>query len=35
VIGDPALHGSLYLTFDLAEEWIRLTGKPLYSRLGC
>jgi chorismate dehydratase len=30
VIGDPALEidRSRYLTFDLAEEWIRLTGKP-------
>ena len=30
VIGDPALQvdRSRYLTFDLAEEWIRLTGKP-------
>jgi chorismate dehydratase len=30
VIGDPALHidRSRYLTFDLAEEWNRLTGKP-------
>ena len=30
VIGDPALKidRSRYLTFDLAEEWIRLTGKP-------
>jgi chorismate dehydratase len=30
VIGDPALRvdRSRYLTYDLAEEWIRLTGKP-------
>jgi chorismate dehydratase len=30
VIGDPALRidRSQYLTYDLAEEWIRLTGKP-------
>jgi chorismate dehydratase len=30
VIGDPALRidRSRYLTFDLAEEWNRLTGKP-------
>jgi chorismate dehydratase len=30
VIGDPALKidRSRYLTWDLAEEWIRLTGKP-------
>jgi len=30
VIGDPALriNRSLYITYDLAEEWIRLTGKP-------
>ena len=30
VIGDPALkvERSRYLTYDLAEEWIRLTGKP-------
>jgi chorismate dehydratase len=30
VIGDPALKvdRSRYRTFDLAEEWIRLTGKP-------
>ncbi len=30
LIGDPALQvdRSRYLTFDLAEEWIRLTGKP-------
>ena len=30
VIGDPALQidRSQYLTYDLAEEWIRLTGKP-------
>ncbi len=30
VIGDPALKidRSRYLTFDLAEEWIHLTGKP-------
>jgi len=30
VIGDPALQidRSRYLTFDLAEEWIRHTGKP-------
>jgi chorismate dehydratase len=30
VIGDPALRiqRSIYTTFDLAEEWIRLTGKP-------
>jgi chorismate dehydratase len=30
VIGDPALQieRSRYLTYDLAEEWIRLTGKP-------
>ncbi|MGC2185866.1 MAG: menaquinone biosynthesis protein [Terriglobales bacterium] len=30
VIGDPALKidRSRYLTHDLAEEWIRLTGKP-------
>jgi chorismate dehydratase len=30
VIGDPALQidRSLYLTLDLAEEWIRYTGKP-------
>jgi chorismate dehydratase len=30
VIGDPALKvgRSRYLTFDLAEEWIRHTGKP-------
>jgi len=29
VIGDPALriNRSLYITYDLAEEWIRLTGK--------
>jgi len=30
VIGDPALQvdRSRYITYDLAEEWIRLTGKP-------
>jgi chorismate dehydratase len=30
VIGDPALQidRSQYLTYDLAEEWIRFTGKP-------
>jgi chorismate dehydratase len=30
VIGDPALQvdRSRYLTYDLAEEWVRLTGKP-------
>ena len=30
VIGDPALKidRSRYLTYDLAEEWVRLTGKP-------
>jgi chorismate dehydratase len=30
LIGDPALQvdRSRYLTFDLAEEWMRLTGKP-------
>jgi chorismate dehydratase len=30
VIGDPALQidRSRYLTLDLAEEWIRFTGKP-------
>ena len=30
VIGDPALKidPSRYITYDLAEEWIRLTGKP-------
>ena len=30
LIGDPALQvdRSRYITFDLAEEWIRLTGKP-------
>jgi chorismate dehydratase len=30
VIGDPALKvdRSRYLTYDLAEEWIRLSGKP-------
>jgi len=30
VIGDPALRidRSEYVTYDLAEEWIRLTGKP-------
>jgi chorismate dehydratase len=30
LIGDPALKvdRSRYLTYDLAEEWIRLTGKP-------
>jgi len=30
VIGDPALQidRSRYFTYDLAEEWIRLTGKP-------
>jgi chorismate dehydratase len=30
LIGDPALKvdRSCYLTYDLAEEWIRLTGKP-------
>jgi chorismate dehydratase len=30
LIGDPALRvdRSSYLTYDLAEEWIRLTGKP-------
>jgi chorismate dehydratase len=30
VIGDPALQidRSQYITYDLAEEWIRLTGKP-------
>jgi chorismate dehydratase len=30
VIGDPALriNRSRYITYDLAEEWIRLTGKP-------
>ena len=30
VIGDPALKvdRARYLTYDLAEEWIRLTGKP-------
>ena len=29
LIGDPALQvdRSRYLTYDLAEEWIRLTGK--------
>ena len=30
VIGDPALriNRSRYITYDLADEWIRLTGKP-------
>src|SRR5437764_10453213 len=30
LIGDPALQvdRSRYLTWDLAEEWIRFTGKP-------
>ena len=30
MIGDPALriNRSKYITYDLAEEWIRLTGKP-------
>jgi chorismate dehydratase len=30
IIGDPALQvdRSRYVTYDLAEEWIRLTGKP-------
>jgi chorismate dehydratase len=30
LIGDPALKvdPSCYVTFDLAEEWIRFTGKP-------
>jgi chorismate dehydratase len=30
VIGDPALKidRSRYVTYDLAEEWIRFTGKP-------
>ncbi len=30
VIGDPALRvdRSRYFTYDLAEEWVRLTGKP-------
>jgi chorismate dehydratase len=30
VIGDPALkvERSRYVTYDLAEEWLRLTGKP-------
>jgi chorismate dehydratase len=30
VIGDPALRidRTRYITYDLAEEWIRLTGKP-------
>jgi chorismate dehydratase len=30
LIGDPALkiNRSRYVTFDLAEEWIRVTGKP-------
>jgi chorismate dehydratase len=30
VIGDPALriNRSRYITYDLAEEWIRLTGRP-------
>jgi chorismate dehydratase len=30
IIGDPALQidRSRYVTFDLAEEWIRFTGKP-------
>jgi len=30
MIGDPALQvpQSRYITYDLAEEWIRLTGKP-------
>ena len=30
VIGDPALKidRSRYMTYDLAEEWIRLTGRP-------
>jgi chorismate dehydratase len=30
VIGDPALQvdRARYITYDLAEEWIRLTGKP-------
>jgi len=30
LIGDPALQvdRSRYLAYDLAEEWIRLTGKP-------
>jgi chorismate dehydratase len=30
VIGDPALsvNRSRYFTYDLAEEWVRLTGKP-------
>jgi chorismate dehydratase len=30
LIGDPALKidRSLYVTYDLADEWIRLTGKP-------
>jgi chorismate dehydratase len=35
VIGDPALKvdRSRYLTLDLAEEWIRLTGKPFVFAL--
>jgi chorismate dehydratase len=35
VIGDPALKvdRSRYRTYDLAEEWIRLTGKPFVFAL--
>lgn len=35
VIGDPALRidRSQFLTYDLAEEWIRLTGKPFVFAL--
>ena len=35
VIGDPALQvdRSRYRTYDLAEEWIRLTGKPFVFAL--
>src|SRR5207245_5503957 len=34
LIGDPALKvdRSRYGTYDLAEEWTRLTGKPFVSR---
>ena len=36
LIGDPALQidRSRYFTLDLAEEWIRYTGKPLSSPSG-
>lgn len=35
LIGDPALRidRSKYITYDLAEEWIRLTGKPFVFAL--